>query len=414
MGRLRDFRLYLNGRKEALERAEAGLSALQEKYETFFGEIMRVRESELVQLIELTRADRTVLPSWYNTQIDEVAVGVKREFEEQLSRLEGERTVLLQEAEAIRTTSGRAEKRIRGRNTRLDREEEELKERNAALLEAIDVYNGRIKGLGSGFGFFVNFFKMRPLAEEKARLDQEHGDIAARIEALRSRWLLEEGRHVGREGERTTQWTDLEHEAATLSARIEALEAKRSDILVRSTVERVVRDRRPAEGESEAGSAPCPRCNMPNPPSHHFCHICARRLGDDREDFDGSLQEMTEINRHYDRFSSGMEACQEIIGLVRGLTSGVEAFTKSVADVQASEDKYPLSKLQIDVPQGSREFGAQFDRLANFAGQDYSLHPALFADRFNQYFADVLTETNIKAFFETMGEELTRQAEAQW
>ena len=153
---------------------------------------------------------------------------------------------------------------------------------------------------------------------------------------------------------------------------------------------------------------------MPNPPSHHFCHICARRLGDDREDFDGSLKEMAEISRHFDRFSEGMEACQEIIGLVRGMKSGVEAFTKSVADVQASEDKYPLSKLQIDVPQGSREFGAQFDRLADFAGQDYSLHPALFADRFDHYFANVLMETNIKAFFETMGEELSRQAEAQW
>ena len=153
---------------------------------------------------------------------------------------------------------------------------------------------------------------------------------------------------------------------------------------------------------------------MPNPPPFHFCHICAHRLGDDREDFDGSLEEMAEISSHFDRFSSGMEACQEIIGLVRGMTSGVEAFTKSVADVQGSEDKYPLSKLQIDVPQGAREFGSQFDRLDDFASQDYSLHPALFADRFDQYFAAVLTETNIKAFFETMGEELTRQAEAQW
>ncbi len=414
MGRLRDFRIYLNGRKEALERAEAGLSALQEKYETFFAEITRVRESELVQLIELTRADRKVLPSWYNNQIDEAAVGVEREFDQQLNRLEGERTALLEEAEKIRRTSGRSEKRIRGRNTRLDREEEELKERNAALLEAIEAYNRRIKALGTGFGFFRNFFKMRHLAEEKARLDREHGDIAARIEALRARWLLEEGRHVGREGERTTQWTDLEHEAATLSARIEALEAKSSDILVRSTVERVVRDRRPTLEEAEADGAPCPRCNMPNPPTHHFCHICARRLGDDREDFDGSLQEMTEINRHFDRFSSGMEGCQEILGLVRGMKSGVEAFTKSVADVQASEDKYPLSKLQIDVPLPSREFGAQFDRLADFAAQDYSLHPKLFADRFDEYFAAVLTESNIKAFFETMGEELSRQAEAQW
>ncbi|MEN8163513.1 MAG: hypothetical protein ABFS37_05245 [Acidobacteriota bacterium] len=414
MGRLRDLRLYLDGRKEALGRAEAGLVALQEKFETFFAEIAGARESELRQLIRLTVADRSVLPGWYNAEVDQVATMVERELDEQFSELQAQRLEILQAAEAVRTTSGRAEKRIRGRNSRLDTEEEELKKRNASLLEAIEAYNRRIKALGTGFGFFLNLFKMRRLAEDKARLDREHGDIAARIEALRARWLLEEGRHVGREEERTTQWTDLEHEAATLSAKIEALEAKSSDILVRSTVERVVRDRRPEEEESEAGGAPCPRCRMTNPATHHFCHICALRLGDDREDFDGSLEEIGEINRHFERFSSGMEGCQEIIGLVRGMISGVEAFTKSVADVQASEDKYPLSKLEIDVPQASREFGAQFDRLADFADQDYSLHPALFADRFNQYFAEIFTETNIQAFFETMGEELSRQAEAQW
>ena len=153
---------------------------------------------------------------------------------------------------------------------------------------------------------------------------------------------------------------------------------------------------------------------MPNPASHNFCHICAYRLAADREDFDGSLEEISEINRHFDRFSEGMEACQQIIGLVRGMKSGVEAFTESVADVQASEDKYPLSKLKIDVPQASQDFGVQFDRLADFAGQDYSLHPKLFADRFEQYFAETFTEESIQAFFETMGEELSLQAETQW
>ncbi len=414
MGRLRDFRTYLEGRKGALERAETGLVSLQEKFETFFSEITRVRESELTQLIELTRTDRSRLPDWYNSEIDEAAAGVKRELDEELRRLEADRAALQDEAEAIRKTSGRAEKRIRGRNVRLDREEEELKERNASLLKAIEDYNRRIKTLGTGFGFFLNLFKMRRLAEEKQRLDQEHGDLAARIEALRTRWLSEEGRHVGREGERSSQWADLERKAATLSAKIEALEAKSSDILVRSTVERVVRGRRPLTEAPGAGGAPCPRCKMPNNPAQHFCQICARRLHEDRMDFDGSLEEMAEISRHYDRFSEGMEACQEIIGLVRGLGSGVEAFMESIADVQASEDKYPLSKLQIDVPPASREFGEQFDRLADFASQDYSLHPKLFADRFDQYFSEILTETTIKAFFETMGEELSRQAEAQW
>lgn len=414
MGRLRDLRRYLDGRKEVLRRAEAGLLALQEKYEMYFAEVTRTRESELVQLIEMTRADRSTLPRWYNAEIDETSAKVDRALTDEVVVLETQAVSLREEAEAIRATSGRAEKRIRGRNTRLDAEEEELKGRTALLLENIDRYNKQIKAMGGGFGFFVNFFKMRSMAKEKERLSREHGDVEARIDALRARWLLEEGRHVGREVERRTQWEDLEHRAAVESARIEALRTKRSDILVRSTVEKILEGRRPTLKEPGTEDPRCPRCHMPNPADHHFCHICAIRLGEDRQDFDGSLEEMEEINRHFERFSSGMESCQEIIGLVRGMISGIKAFAKSVDDVQASEDKYPLSKLRIDVPQSSREFGGQFDRLAQFADQDYSLHPALFAGRFHQYFAEIFTEANIQAFFESMGEELSRQAEEQW
>lgn len=414
MGRLRDLRRYLDGRKGMLRQAESGLLVLQEKYEMYFAEVARIRESELVQLIEMTRADRSALPPWYNAEIDETAAGVERAIIDEEARLVAQAVALREEAEAIRTTSGRAEKRIRGRNTRLDREEEELKARTALLLSNIDRYNTQIRAMGGGFGFFVNFFKMRGLGQEKERLSREHGDVEARIEALRARWKLEEGRHVEREEERGTQWEDLEHRAAVISARIEALRTKRSDIMARSTVEKILEGRRPTLKEPGNDDPRCPRCHMPNPADHHFCHICATRLGEDRVDFDGSLEEMAEINRHFERFSSGMESCQEIIGLVRGMVSGVEAFTKSVADVQASEDKYPLPDLTIDVPQVCRQFGSQFDRLAEFSDQDYSLHPQLFADRFDQYFSQVFTEDDITAFFETMGEELSRQAEAQW
>lgn len=414
MGRLRDLRRYLDGRKESLGRAEAELIVLQEKYETFFAEVMRLRESELGQLIQLTLADRSVLPDWYNEEVDSVADVVEKEIDDKLNALEDERVGLLNQAEATRLLSSTTLQEILGRNTRLDSEEEELKERNSILLGSIEAYNRRIANLGGGFGFFYNFFKMRGLAAEKARLDREHGDIAARIEALRARWIVEENVHAGEEEGFRSSWMDLESKAATLGAKIEALNAKKTEILVRSTVERVLSSQKPVLEDSGDGDVPCSRCRMPNSRSHHFCHICAQRLGNDRVDFDGSLEEMAEINRHFDRFSEGMEACQQIIGLVRGMKSGIEAFTESVADVQASEDKYPLSKLQIDVPQASQAFGLHFDRLADFSGQSYSLHPKLFADRFAEYFAEVFTEETIQAFFETMGDELTRQAESQW
>ncbi len=414
MARLKDFRKYLEERRAFLVRAEAGLTTLQAKYEDFFAEVTRVRESELRQLIDLTLTDRSSLPGDFNAEIDRVAPEIERELDEKIADLRAQRKELIDQADAIRATSLRAEKRIRGRNRRLDREEEELKARTAELLENIEEYNRRIRSLGSGFGFFSNFFKLRELARRQEILEEEHADVAARIEALRTKWQIEEGRHLEREKQRKIEWTELERKGAALSATIEALETRRTEVVVRMTLERILEGRRPNLSDAAEGDPPCPRCGMPNPRDAHFCHICAKRLGEDRKDFEGSLEEIAEIDLHHRRFSEGMEACQSIIGLVRGLISGVDAFCKSIDDMIESEDKYPLPKLEIDVPQSCRAFGAEIDRLSSFANQDYSLHPSLFARRFDEYFGKIFTEEKIQAFFETMGEELSARAGEQW
>jgi hypothetical protein len=182
----------------------------------------------------------------------------------------------------------------------------------------------------------------------------------------------------------------------------------------RTAIEKVLFHRMPDLPAPAPGDPPCPRCKQPNPSAHHFCHICAQRLTDDRPDFEGSIREIAEINLHHRRFSEGMQACQEIIGLVRGLISGVDAFCESVEDMIASEKKYPLPKLQIEVPARSVSYGGNFDKLAEASGEDHSLHPKVFAGQIQALIAEVYTEKNIKDYFETMGAELSRQADKQW
>ena len=59
---LKEFSEYLDERAGVLNATEAHLCHLQEKYETFFAEISRVRESELEQLREHIVARRGRLP----------------------------------------------------------------------------------------------------------------------------------------------------------------------------------------------------------------------------------------------------------------------------------------------------------------------------------------------------------------
>ncbi len=413
MGRLKDFTGYLEERMRLLQKAEERLCALQAKYESFFGEVSKVREAEIEQLIAHSLRDRKALPDWFNQALDRAQAEVEQELAAKVAALEAERDRLLKEAEELRQGSQAAEEAVRQKNAVLDRQEEQLKERNAKLLASIGDYNRRIQELGHGFGFFANFFSMRSLAAQRRRLDTEQADVAANIEALRAKWVDADAKHAEKERFRKARWLELSGSAAALGAKLEALQAEREKLLVRSTVERALGElEREASGDD--GGSLCPRCSTRNPATNHFCHICAQRLVADRPDFAGSIEEVSELNRHYQQFGDGMRACQEIIGLVRGLMSGIDAFSKSVADVQESEKKYPLPKLKIDVPKASQDYGRRFDELAAAVQEDQSLHPKAFADTIQAMVTNVLTEEKIKAYFETMGEELSRQAKAQW
>jgi len=414
MGSLEDVRTFLLGRRQVVLNCRDRLSSLQERFESFYGEVLRAREHELDQLVEATVTHPAELPSWYGEAIEATRREVEREYDERLAELEADRDALCEEAETLRQKSSGEEAEVRGRNVELDREEEQLKSRNEKLLARIAAFNERIRSLGKGFGFFTHLLRMRRLAAEKEALEQEQRDVKARVEQLRGQWREADEEHQKQERQWRERWLRLQTDGAALSAKLEALRTERGRIVARTTVERILAERLPEIPAPTEGDPPCPRCEMTNSRANHFCHICAQRLGEDREDFDGSLKEITELNRHFLRFAEGMRACQEIMGLVQGIITGHEALIESVKDMQSSQSKHKLSRLSIEVHEWSRDFGAYFDRLFELASREARLHPVDFARSIQHQTEKVFTEKYIKSYFELIGDELSRQAEAQW
>jgi hypothetical protein len=414
MGRLKDLYGYLEDRIQVMAGVEKRLCELQTKYEAYFAEVTRVRESELAQLTAHILADRSKLPSWLTRSIDRAKADVEAEFEERLLAVRKQIAAQRQEAEAALELSRGAEAEVRKKNVALDQREEQLKARNAKLLADISEFNARIRTLGKGFGFFSNLFRMRELASKRVELDREQADVAAHVEAVRKRWTEEESQHAEQETGLRKEWIDARGKVTALEAKLEYLEGARSSLIVRSTLERVLFELRKEPPASADTDPRCRRCNSPNPDSAFFCRICALRLKPDRPDLEGSVEEIAEVNLHHKRFAEGMQAGQQLIGLVRGIKSGLVAFRQSVQSVIDSEKRYPLPKLQIDIPQSSLTYGQHFDALQTYVQQDLSLHPKEFATQVQPLVRDVLTEAHIKGYFEAMGEELSRQAGAQW
>lgn len=413
MGNLVDFDKYLKDRLAVVEAAEARLCALQAKYESYFSEMSAVRESELSQLSGHVSAGRNQLPPALVAELDAAQAAAEKSFEEQLVRLQAERTKLARQAEKARQDSLAAEREVHQKNLDLDAKEEELKARSAALLQQIDGYNARIRELGTGFGFFSNLFSMRSLHREQKALVEEQAAVAGQIELLRRAWSERESGHEKAEAELKAKWLDLSTRASALQTKVEALLAARPQLVFRSTLEKVLYDRRPQLPMAKAEDPKCPRCKSANPEASSFCQICAQRLKPDREDLAGSLAEIAEANHHFVRFSEGMRACQEVIALARGLKSGIGAFRKSLASMMETQSRHSLRALSLDVPAACLKYGQVLERLRDTAAPELALHPKVFGERLADV-TRVLNEEGIKGWFESLGQELSRQAKSQW
>jgi len=413
MGTLATFDGFLADRLKVAAEAEKRLAALQSKFETFFAEITAVREAELEQLGRYVAAGPEKLPPELAKAVQAARLEAERELDERLAGLRRERDELAAKAEAIRKRSLAAEAAVHKRNVDLDALEEELKARAGALLEQIERHNAQIRELGTGFGFFANFLQMRKLQAQSQALQKEQRDVAARIESTRAAWAARDEEWGKSEEEARRAWVEARTKVSAAQARIDALEESRLQVIFRSTLERVLFERRPKDVLPVPSDPKCPRCQSANPKQSHFCQICGQRLLPDSPDLEESLEEIAEANFHHARFAEGMKKCQEVIGLVSGLSSGLTAFRKSVGSMIDSQNRYPLAKLQINVPDECVEYGKNLEALRDAATPQLSMHPKAFGMRMEPAAAP-FTKEKVGAFFERMGAELSKAAKAQW
>ena len=223
MGRLTDFKTYLEGRRTFLEGVEKRLCGLQSKFENFFSEVSKTRENEFDQLREHIVSSRDKLPPDFIRELDAALAKASEDLQKEIKAIEAQRDGKLASAEKKRTDSIKREKFVRDKNTELDAQEEHLKIRSAALLKDIEEYNQRILEMSRGFGFFWSLFAMRTLKKEREALDVEQTDVSARIDALRLKWIDTDKEWADREAGLRRDWILARTEADAFATKIDYL-----------------------------------------------------------------------------------------------------------------------------------------------------------------------------------------------
>ena len=420
MGSLKDMLSFLEKTSKCLIEIDTKLDNIQRYFNDNFSNVNEIRRKELEFLQNAFFEDPSSFPSDVRTLYKKKLHDEEEAFERNLKELEDTRAEC--EKQHIKANNDRLTyfKKVKDQNAELDRREEKLKEQVEKLENEIAEYNRIIDELQSGLGFITNFFKMRKIQEKKDTLLSRRDDIVMRIEDVRAKWEEATKKYKAEENEIMERWNKTQTELSMISEKIEHLRENREELIKRAAFVSALSELKGDEAfitksvEVEPPSS-CPRCKSENKTNRFFCYYCGERFAKDRPDILGSLGEVGELNSVYENLMKGITESVSMLALIRGIARGVQEFVKSVASVKSSEDKYPLPKLNIDVPKYSLSIAKKAEEMnEKIDVKYYNLHPLEFATSFKEYTEKIFTENNIKKFFEDMGDELNRTTKAQW
>jgi hypothetical protein len=126
---------------------------------------------------------------------------------------------------------------------------------------------------------------------------------------------------------------------------------------------------------------------------------------------------MIKLNLQTDAYHEGLASVGGMIGLLRGILSGLQAIRKSVEGLRNEQKMHSsyLAPLQFALPAQAVAFHEQWPVLARqFADErEISAHPADFSTVIKPLLEAKLSEAAIKAMFNDLGV-MIEQATAAW
>ena len=275
--------------------------------------------------------------------------------------------------------------------------------------------------MNSGFGFIINFLKMKKIEKMKNGLLKKRDELVDRIDAVRKSWIDAEKEIGDQDVIIQEKWNYLQTEFAITSEKIKTLEENR-DMLIKKgafseALGALLGNEKYLKGRTDAPvPRECGKCGSENRDNFFYCNFCGQHFSENRPDMEGSLVETGELNRIYAALEQGVKETVSILALMKGLKEGLRVFIKSIRKVKKTEDTYSqLPTLKISVPEFSREFSAKLSGIEKAIDvKFYNLHPLNFAKQVRADTDKILIAEDIEKFFTGMGDELNKTTKAQW
>jgi hypothetical protein len=277
---------------------------------------------------------------------------------------------------------------LRSLNPQLDKQEEDLKLQAAELEARLVELNEEIRQRSRRLGVVLHFIAI-------TKADRERHRILGKLEALndslhhvRRQWERERKKAFELQEAYQDQWQLESIAVARLQSELDQLddEARREDLALRRAIRHVL------DGLKGPSASPDP-------------------------ELDAGLKQMIELNVQTDAYHEGLAAVGGLIGLLRGINSGMQAIRQSIEGLQREQQMHSayLAGLDFSLPSRAETFHKQWPALAQQFADEKTIgaHPSEFAEAVKPLLEGPLSEASIEAMFNSLGR-MIEQSTARW
>jgi len=389
-----DMLRYLGQQMEQIQALIGQLDEIQVAFNAQFDDFQTRHDAQLDQLTQ--QAFQRLNSGESGTVAPDLAAAIEAQLPAERERIDERRAKLRDEylpqrREAADGTLQEAQEQmahLRALNPELDREEEEIKAQKAELEAQLAALNDQIQSQSRGLKLLRHFPSILRADRERQRIVGKLEALGQSLYSVRHRWEQESERIREEQQALQNRWQLESIAAARLQTELDQLddEAFRHDLALRRAIRQVLDDLKVAVAGSDS-------------------------------DLEVGLAEMIELNIQTDTYHEGLASVGGLIGLLRGIHTGLEAIAESVtalAEEQRMHSAY-LAPLDFRLPAGVETFHDQWPALARqFADEKViGQQPADFRAQVEPLLAGPLSEPAIEATFQDLGKAI-EQAAAAW
>lgn len=380
---LRDFYRYLDDKRSELAVCYKDVEEVQFEFNEIFRQEMAAWQQAVAFCFPRLVTQRDELPPEFVERMDRIEEEERARIRAEIADLERTIAELQERSDTLLRQGQEATDSLKRMNPELNAREEELKARMAAYqTEYAEIYE-RLERLEGGlFGWLTRGGEVRALRREQERIRREQASTLEALRQVRQAWTARLQEISDAQAELREQWQKVSVELAQAQARREHLQTNLDALAQQAGLQRVL------EELEEAPAVP-------------------GELGE-------KLAEVAARNKTRHEYEQGLAAVAETLGLTKGVGEGLARFQKSVGTVLEEQRRYNLKQVKVVLPAEVVAVNEIWSQLGVKVRDEKAMgrNPLEFSRIVKGYISRYLSDAQIQALFETMGEALNRATKA--